>query len=262
MDLGLTGKRALVLGSTRGLGRAIAEALAAEGAEVAICGLAAEDPPAEAADIASRHGIRAEGFAFDLGDTESVEALVNNVTAAFDGIDVLIGMSGGPPPGPITEVTAETWQAQFQAMFLGHCRITQAFLPGMRERRWGRILVSTSSGVVQPIPNLGISNTLRASLVTWSKTLAAEVAKDGITVNTLLPGRIHTQRTDQLDQAAAKRQGKTVEEIATASKATIPMGRYGAVEEYAAVAAFLASERASYVTGSMIRVDGGMIRGV
>jgi 3-oxoacyl-[acyl-carrier protein] reductase len=132
----------------------------------------------------------------------------------------------------------------------------------MRERQWGRILTCTSSGVLQPIPNLGISNTLRASLVTWSKTLAGEVAADGVTVNVLVPGRIHTRRVDQLDQAAAARQSKPVEDVVKQSLATIPMGRYGSPDEFAAVATFLASERASYVTGSVIRTDGGLIKGV
>ena len=147
-------------------------------------------------------------------------------------------------------------------MFLSLVDITNAFLPGMRERGWGRVLVTSSSGIVQPIPGLGISNTLRGALLGWAKTLAGEVAADGVTVNTILPGRIHTDRVDQIDAAAAERQGKTVADVVKASLATIPGGRYGTVEEYAAVAAFLVSARASYVTGSVVRVDGGVIRGV
>jgi 3-oxoacyl-[acyl-carrier protein] reductase len=135
-------------------------------------------------------------------------------------------------------------------------------LPGMLERRWGRILTIASSGVVQPIPNLVISNALRASLVGWSKTLASEVAKDGVTVNLVLPGRIETDRVGELDAINAKAQGKTPEDVAAAARATIPAGRYGRVEEFAEVVCFLASERASYVTGSMIRVDGGAVRSV
>jgi len=146
-------------------------------------------------------------------------------------------------------------------MFLSLVGLTNTFLPGMRERGWGRVLITSSSGVVQPIPNLGISNTLRAALLTWAKTLAGEVAADGVTVNTIVPGRIHTDRVDAIDAAAAERQGTPVEEIVRASKATIPMGRYGTVEEYASVAVFLLSERASYVTGSVFRVDGGFIKG-
>jgi len=135
-------------------------------------------------------------------------------------------------------------------------------LPGMRERGWGRILAIASSGVVQPIPNLVISNALRSSIVGWSKTLASEVAKDGVTVNLVLPGRIQTDRVEELDAANAKAQGTSAEEIAAAARAAIPAGRYGRVEEFADVVCFLASEQASYITGSMMRVDGGAVRSV
>jgi 3-oxoacyl-[acyl-carrier protein] reductase len=147
-------------------------------------------------------------------------------------------------------------------MVLRVFEITSLCLPAMRDAGWGRVITLGSSGVVQPIPNLGMSNALRSALVGWSKTLSSEVAGDGITVNMVIPGRIHTERVDQLDAAAAKRTGKSVEDIATASRATIPAGRYGKVEEFAAVAAFLASEGASYVTGSVIRCDGGAIKSV
>ena len=147
-------------------------------------------------------------------------------------------------------------------MFLGAVRLTRGFLPGMKQRRWGRILNIVSSGVVQPIPNLGISNALRLALVGWSKTLAGEVAPDGVTVNCLAPGRVHTDRIDALDAGAAERQGKSVDQVRAESLKTIPAGRYGRVEEFAAAAAFLASEQASYLTGSVHRVDGGFIRAI
>jgi 3-oxoacyl-[acyl-carrier protein] reductase len=137
---------------------------------------------------------------------------------------------------------------------------TGRVLPGMRERGWGRILTIASSGVIQPIPNLGISNTLRASLVNWGKTLSLEVAKDGVTVNTILPGRIQTERLEQLDAVTSQRQNKSLEEVAAAAKAQIPAGRYGTVEEFASVATFLLSERASYVTGTVTLVDGGAVK--
>jgi 3-oxoacyl-[acyl-carrier protein] reductase len=140
--------------------------------------------------------------------------------------------------------------------------ITDLVLPGMRAKRWGRIITSTSSGVVAPIPNLGISNTLRSALVGWSKTLAREVAGDGITVNVVLPGRIATGRIRQLDEARAQREGKTVQEILKDSTSSIPMRRYGDPEEFANAVTFLASKRASYITGTMLRVDGGMIQSV
>jgi 3-oxoacyl-[acyl-carrier protein] reductase len=141
-------------------------------------------------------------------------------------------------------------------------RITGHFLPGMRERKWGRILSVASSGVVQPIPNLGLSNTVRSALIGWSKTLSSEVAADGVTVNVVVPGRIQTERVNEIDEHAAKRTNVSVDEIARESRKSIPAGRYGTVEEFGAVAAFLSSTAASYVTGSIIRVDGGLIRSI
>ena len=150
----------------------------------------------------------------------------------------------------------------FEAMVVPVIKLMGLVLPGMRERQWGRILTIASTGVQQPIPNIVISNTLRSSLVGWSKTLATDIAGEGITVNVVLPGRIKTDRTTEIDTAAAKAQGKTADEVEAASLATIPAKRYGRVEEFADVVCFLASERASYITGSMIRVDGGAVRTV
>ena len=151
------------------------------------------------------------------------------------------------------------WKTQFHEMVLNLMHLTDLVLPGMRARGWGRVITSTSSGVVAPIPNLGISNTLRAALVGWSKTLAREVAPDGITVNIVLPGRIATDRIRQLDEARAAREGKSIDEVVRESTTAIPVGRYGRAEEYGDVIAFIASCRASYITGSVIRVDGGLI---
>lgn len=262
MDLGLTGKHATVMGSTRGMGYSIAANLVAEGASVALCGRKLEDATA-AADTLNKAGPgSAKPYSLDLSDEASLSAFIEAVGADFGTIDIVVCNGGGPPPGPITEVTPETWMAQFQTMFVNQLRIVNNFLPGMRTRGWGRILTIASSGIIQPIPGLGISNTVRASQIGWSKTLASEVAGDGVTVNTVIPGRIKTDRVDQIDNAAAKRQDKPVAEIVRASKATIPAGRYGTPEEFADVATFVLSERASYVTGGVIRIDGGMIRSV
>ncbi|MGQ9365084.1 SDR family oxidoreductase [Azospirillum sp. ST 5-10] len=261
MDLGLTAKTALVLGSSRGLGLGVARALAAEGARVVLCGRNAERTRAAAEAIVAGGGSAAT-ITVDLADAGAAATLHDAVHRLGLAIDVLVLNSGGPPPGAVLGVDGAVWAAQFGQMVQRLIEIAGRFVPDMRARGWGRVLTIASSGVVQPIPNLGISNTLRAALVGWAKTLAAEVAADGVTVNTIVPGRIHTERVDELDAAAAARTGKTAAEVAAQSRATIPIGRYGKVEELAAVAAFLAGEPAGYVTGSVVRVDGGLIRSI
>jgi 3-oxoacyl-[acyl-carrier protein] reductase len=262
MDLGLQGRRALVLGATGGLGFAVAMALAREGADVVASGR----NPDRLAEVERRlqdaGAARAVAFPCDLARDAEVDRLAERALAAFGGIDILVNNTGGPPPGPVSAVAPEAWRTHFESMVLSVIRLTGRLLPGMRERRWGRVLTSTTSGVIQPSPDLGISNTLRASLVTWSKTLANEVAAEGVTVNVIVPGRIHTARVDALDRLAAERSGRPLAEVQAERRRTIPMGRYGEPEEYGAVAAFLVSDRASYITGTIVRVDGGYIRSV
>ncbi|MBE0531447.1 MAG: SDR family oxidoreductase [Rhodospirillales bacterium] len=262
MNIGLAGKRAVVTASSRGLGLGIAEALAREGAHVLLSGRTEERLAKATAEINARGQGQADYFVADLAHAEAAEAIHHATLKAMGGTDILVNNTGGPPLAAMAETPLEVLRGQFDAMVMRVIELSCLCLPGMRQAGWGRILTVASSGVVQPIPNLGLSNTLRSALVGWSKTLAGEVGRDGVTVNVLLPGRIHTERLDELDGAAASRQGKTVAEIAAASHAVIPLGRYGTVEEFAAVAAFLVSGPASYVTGSMIRCDGGMIRSV
>ncbi|WP_439626957.1 SDR family oxidoreductase [Shinella sp.] len=259
MDLQLDNRTALVLGATGGLGYAIAESLAAEGANVILSGRSAEKLETVRAAIAATAKGRISRLVADLADPVAVDAAIAEVKAGTMP-DILILNGGGPPPGAMAAVDADILVPQFRAMVESPIRIATALLPHMRQQSFGRILVLLSSGVVQPIPNLGLSNTLRLSLVGWAKTLASEVAAEGITINGLIPGRIHTDRVDQLDAAAAKRTGKTSEEVATASRATIPMGRYGTPREFADAACFLCSGRAGYITGTSLRVDGGMLR--
>jgi len=253
MKIGLKGKRALVLGASKGLGFGIAKGLAEEGATVAIASRSLETASAAAKTIG------AKGFACDTGKLDQVEALHATVTKELGGVDVLVLNSGGPPPGGAQGVSSTQWRSSFEGMFVGLVRLADLVLPGMIERKWGRIISVISSGVIEPIPNLAISNAIRPALVGWGKTLANEVARHGITVNAVAPGRIATDRLMQLDKANAERQGKSVAEIEAAAKARIPAGRYGTVEDYAAVAVFLASEAAGYVTGSTLRADGGQI---
>jgi 3-oxoacyl-[acyl-carrier protein] reductase len=262
MDLGLTDKRALVLASSSGLGLGIASKLCAEGASVLLSGRS-QDKLENAADALSNLGPGTANYLVaDLGDTDSADALFTAANETMGGVDILVNNTGGPPPGGVEGQSADVWRSQFDTMVVRVIEMTNLCLPGMRERGWGRVLTVASSGVIQPIPNLSISNTIRSALVGWNKSLSNEVAADGVTLNILAPGRIHTERTDQLDAAAAKRTGKSVEEVRQASEATIPARRYGAVEEFASVAAFLLSAPASYVTGGVIRCDGGSIRSV
>jgi 3-oxoacyl-[acyl-carrier protein] reductase len=261
MDLGIAGKTALVLGGGGGLGRAIAQALAREGVKVAVGDI---DPKAVEASLAALADLGGPtiGLAWDLADLAQIEGHVARIEAELGPVDILVNNTGGPPPTPAAGQDPALWSKQFQAMVLSVIAITDRVLPGMRARGWGRVITSTSSGVVSPIPNLGVSNALRLSLVGWSKTLAREVGRDGVTANIVLPGRIATDRIAFLDQARAKREGIGVEQVAAESIATIPVGRYGKPEEYGDVVAFLASERAAYLTGSVIRVDGGMITSI
>jgi 3-oxoacyl-[acyl-carrier protein] reductase len=261
MDMKLDGKCALVFGGGGGLGGAIARALAAEGADVVVADLSMAAAEATAADIQTSER-SATAIEWDIGALDTFPDRLATLRERFGDINVLVNNTGGPPPSPASGLDPTVWESHFRSMVLGVIHLTDLVLPSMRKRGWGRIITSTSSGVVAPIPALAVSNALRMTLVGWSKSLAREVGPDGITVNIVLPGRIATRRIQQLDEARAEREGKTVEEIQTASTGTIPLGRYGRPDEYGAVVAFLAGHGASYVTGSTIRVDGGLIASV
>lgn len=261
MDLGIAGRVALVMGAGGGLGAAISASLAREGVRVAGGGRDRE------ALERTGSAIREQGGDFlavsaDLTQLGTLDAAVATVERELGAVDILVNNTGGPPPSPVSGVAAGEWRRHFDGMVTSVFHLTDAVLPGMRRRGWGRVITSTSSGVVAPIPNLGISNTLRSALVAWSKTLAAEVGRDGVTSTIVLPGRIATGRVAALDHARAEREGRPVEDVRAQSVATIPIGRYGTPEEYGDTVAFLASERASYISGSVIRVDGGMIPSV
>jgi 3-oxoacyl-[acyl-carrier protein] reductase len=261
MDFGLKGKTALVLGGGGGLGRAISKALAGEGVNVAVADIEPKAIAETEAALAAIGG-KSIGLVWDLADLAQIDAHISKIESVFGPVDILVNNTGGPPPTPASGQDPALWMKHFQAMVLSVIAITDRVLPNMRARHWGRVITSTSSGVVAPIPNLGISNALRLSLVGWSKTLAREVGKDGITANIILPGRIATDRIKFLDEAKAKREGRSVEDVSIESTGSIPVGRYGKPEEYGDVVTFLASERAAYLTGSVIRVDGGLIASV
>ena len=251
MDLGLTGRRALVLGSTGGLGLATATALAHEGARVVLCGRRGDRARELAAGLPD-----AVGLAVDL-TRDGVDGLVGEAEAAVGPLDVVVLNSGGPPPGGAADLRTDAVRAAVETLLLRQIELVAAVLPGMRQRGWGRILAIGSSGVQAPLPNLVLSNIARAGLAGYLKTLAGEVAADGVTVNMLLPGRFDTDRSTAIDSAKAEREGTSFEEVREASQRAIPTGRYGEPAEFGAVAAFLCSGPASYVTGEQIRCDGG-----
>lgn len=261
MDFGLTDRCALVFGAGGGLGGAIARELAAEGACVVAADIDGAAAEATVGAIKSAGG-RAMALQWDIGDLGVIAANLARVEAAFGPVGVLVNNTGGPPPTPAAGQSPEVWSKYFDMMVRSVIAVTDAVLPGMKAAGWGRIITSTSSGVVAPIPNLGISNTLRLALVGWSKTLAREVGRDGITANIILPGRIATGRILFLDEQKARREGRPMPDIVAESTGAIPVGRYGDPKEYGAAVAFLASVRASYITGSVIRVDGGLISSV
>lgn len=255
MDLGIAGRTALVLGATSGLGRATSEALAAEGAHVVVVGRRQQLVEELAASLPSAAGVVA-----DLTEPGAPERIVAEAEEAFGGIDVLVLNGGGPRPGLAADLGEQDVEVAVSLLVRPHVALVRGVLPGMLERGWGRIVAIGSSGVQQPLPNLTSSNLGRAALAGYLKTLAAEVAERGVTVNMVLPGRIDTDRVGQLDQAAAERSGTTPAEARASSEATIPLQRYGRPVEFAAVVAFLAGEPAGYVTGEQVRVDGGLVR--
>jgi len=253
MDLGLTGRRALVLGSTGGLGLAVATALAHEGARVVLCGRRGE----RARELAARRP-GAAGLAVDL-TRDGVDGLVADAEAAIGPLDVVVLNSGGPPPGGAVDLSTDAVRAAVETLLLRQIELVAAVLPGMRSRGWGRILAIGSSGVQAPLPGLVLSNIGRAGLAGYLKTLASEVAADGVTVNMLLPGRFDTDRSTAIDGGRAEREGMSLEEVRDESQRSIPVGRYGDPAEFGAVAAFLCSGPASYLTGEQVRCDGGYV---
>ena len=254
MDLGIAGRVAVVAASTGGLGRAVGAALAAEGARVVVSGRRGDLAKQIAAGLPDAIGVEA-----DLTTPQGPRQLADAALAAFGQVDILVLNGPGPRPGQAAEITDADLAAATDSLLLAQQRLIARALPGMRQRRWGRILAIGSSGVAAPLPGLALSNAGRAALAAYLKTLATEVASDGITVNVLLPGRIATQRVAQLDAARAEREQRQVAEVVAASRASIPMGRYGAPAEFGAVAAFLCGEGAAYVTGTAVRCDGGLV---
>jgi 3-oxoacyl-[acyl-carrier protein] reductase len=251
VDLGIDGRVALVMGASRGLGRAVAEALAREGTCVAIVSRKLDQAEHAAAEI----GDGARGFAADATEPETLAALVADVEDALGPIEILVTNTGGPPVGDPLGLTSEQWETAYRSLVLAPLELIGAVAPGMRERGWGRIVNITSVAVREPIEGLVLSNSHRAAAVGLFKTLARQLAPDGVLLNSVAPGRIATDRLAELS-------GSSVEELREAPQPDIPLGRLGTPEEFAAAVVFLCSQRASYVTGASLVVDGGLTRGV
>ncbi|MHB1940757.1 MAG: SDR family oxidoreductase [Candidatus Dormibacteria bacterium] len=256
MDLRLAGHTALVAGSTSGLGEAVAIALGGEGANVVIGGRR----QLLAAQVASKLS-SAIGLALDMADPASIEAVAEAAEKAFGRVDILVLNTGGPPPATAAGLSEPLLMSGLDTLLVRQVQLVERFLPDMRSQGWGRVLGIGSSGVQEPLADLVISNMARGALAAYLKTLSGEVAAEGVTVNMVLPGRIDTERVAALDRIRAERQGITATLARQRSEQSIPIGRYGSPGEFAAVACFLCSELASYVTGEQIRVDGGLARG-
>ena len=260
MDLGLQGKVALVAASSRGLGRAVAEELAAEGVHLVLCARNEAALRAAADAIRAETGVRVEAVTADLGEQAGIDRVTSAAMRAFGRVDVLVTNTGGPPAGPFESHSREVWRDAVRQNLDSVVELVRAVLPGMKERRWGRIVNVTSIAVKQPVDNLILSNSVRAAVTGFARTLANEVASFGVTVNNVMPGYTRTQRVEELAaRNAALRDTSPGAELAVFER-QIPMGRLGEPSEFAAMVAFLASERASYTTGASIPVDGGWIR--
>jgi 3-oxoacyl-[acyl-carrier protein] reductase len=262
MDIGLSDKVAFVAAASQGLGRAVADELAAEGASVIICSRDQEKLDRVAQEIEARTGTRIAAIAADLSVKNDVERVFAHGVERFGKIDILVTNIGGPPAGKFDILPSSAWEDATRSLLTSVLELTRLVLPGMKERRWGRILNITSIAAKQPVENLILSNSLRAAVTGFAKTLADEVAEFGITVNNIMPGYTLTERVDQLAHTIAGKEGVSPDEVKKRWEAAIPMKRLGRPDEFAALAAFLVSERASYITGSSIAVDGGWIRSV
>lgn len=262
MDLGISGRVALVCGSSAGLGRAIADTLAAEGCRVAVNGRDEERLNHAVSLLRQKHTTEIEGFRADVSVPAQAGELVERVRHRFGSVDILVCNAAGPPAAPFENTPPENWQAALDLNLLSTIHLCRAAVPIMRKRHWGRIICLTSVAAKQPIPGLILSTTARAGVLGFAKCLADEVATEGITVNAVCPGYMHTDRVLDLVEQRAAQTKRSTHQILAGYVADIPLGRMGEPEELAAAVAFLASERAGYITGVALAVDGGYVRSI
>jgi 3-oxoacyl-[acyl-carrier protein] reductase len=262
MDLGLRGKAALVAGASQGIGKAIAERFAQEGARVSICARGEEKLQETAESIRKKTGGEVLAVTADMTAAEDIQRFVGQTAAQFGRLDIVVTNAGGPPPGEFMQFTDADWEKAFRLSFLSALRLAREAVPHLKKAGGGRIINLSSYAVREPVPGLVLSNALRSGVIGWAKTISRELARDRILVNSVCPGRIDTERHRKLNEDRAKRWNRPLEEVHKEMQAEIPLGRYGAPEEVADLVVFLASERAAYITGVTIQVDGGLIRGM
>jgi 3-oxoacyl-[acyl-carrier protein] reductase len=261
VNLDLAGRTAIVVASSQGIGRATAQTLAAEGANVVLCARGAEELERAAAEIAAVHGEdRVLAVPTDLTSGADIEALVARAIERFGGVDILVASTGGPPPTPFMDVTDEEWSATFDSILLSAARLVRAVVPSMRDGGWGRILFVTSTAAKQPLTHLVLSNATRPGVHGLAKTLSQELGADGITVNCVCPGIVKGTRAEQIFTYRSEHQGITTDAVQNEIRETIPLGRVATPQDLATAITFLASEPASYITGTSLSVDGGLCK--
>jgi 3-oxoacyl-[acyl-carrier protein] reductase len=262
MDFGIKDKVAIVAASSKGLGKAVALGLAREGVKLTICARGKDELEKTADEIIKETSVEVLPIPADVSRTEDIHKVVTRTLDKYSRVDIMVNNAGGPPPGTFHDFSLDDWQKAVELNLFSTIAFCGKVLPRMKENNWGRIVNITSMSVKQPVDGLILSNTVRAGVVGLSKTLSNEFAPFNITVNNVCPGRIHTDRITQLANDRAKKEGKSFEEVISAMEQDIPVGRIGRPEELANLVVFLASERASYITGTTIQVDGGVTKGI